>query len=323
MTQGLRVGDLGEFGLIDRLATLLGPSRAVVGIGDDTAVIDLDGPEYLLATVDMLVEGVHFQADIDGLVLGRRAMAVNLSDIAAMGGAPIFALVSIALPSPTLLEFVDRLYLGLQEQGRRFGAEVVGGNVTSTPGPFAIDVVLVGRVPRDEVILREGAQPDDRLLVSGSLGGPAARRLLSGRESAVPPAEPPEPRIALARALATLHLAHAGIDLSDGLGSDLHHLAARSSVGAVLYEDRLPISSSTRRIAQELGTNATELALYGGEDYELLFAVPPDRINDAIEAAGGVPLHDVGRVLEPQEGVVLERADGTRAPLEPRGWTHF
>jgi thiamine-monophosphate kinase len=165
------IGALGEFGLIERIRNLIGPTTAVVGIGDDAAVLDVGSPDYLLATADMLVQGVHFGDDADPETLGRHALAVNLSDIAAMGGTPTFALTSLALPNSTTQGFAEGLYLGLRAEARRFDVAIVGGNISSTEGPVVIDVTLLGVVPRDELLLREGAQPGDALVVSGVLGG--------------------------------------------------------------------------------------------------------------------------------------------------------
>jgi thiamine-monophosphate kinase len=323
MSREESIEGLGEFGLIDRIGQLVGPSEAVVGIGDDAAVLDLGEPDYLLATVDMLVERIHFPQDADARDLGRRALAVNLSDIAAMGGIPRFALVSLALPEKTPKARVERLFEGLRDEGNRYGVSIVGGNITSTPGPLAIDVTLLGRVPRDEVLLRSGARPGDLLVVSGTLGQRAAQRLLHDRVPSAPPPGVPEPRIGLGRALAAAGLAHAAIDISDGVGSDLHHLASRSGVGALVEGARLPISGETQRAAGRLWLDPLQLALFGGEDYELLLAIPPDRLDAAIDAAGAVPLRAIGQVTARGAGVVLQSPNGESRPLEARGWKHF
>lgn len=323
MTAGDSIHDRGEFGMIDRIRTMLGAGSAIVGIGDDAAVLDVGAPEYLLATVDMLVQGVHFPDVLDSDSLGKQALAISLSDIAAMGGTPSAALISLALPAETPSAFVDGLYAGLSAEATRFGVAIVGGNMSSTPGPITIDVLVLGRVPPTEVLLRSGAEPGDILAVSGTLGERAAERLMQEHNPDHPYSATPEPRVSLGRALAAGRLAHAAIDLSDGLGSDLRHLAERSQVGAVLYEKQLPISSVTRQVAAERQEEATELALYGGEDYELLLAIPPDRIVAAIDAAGSVALHAVGLVLDERDGISLERADGRRVELAARGWQHF
>ena len=172
------VGGIGEFELIDRLSGLVGGSAAVVGIGDDAAVLDFGGTDYVLATVDMMVQDVHFELrDTDPRLIGRRAIAINVSDIAAMGGEPSFALISLALPAECPVDFVERLYEGLRHESGLTGAGIVGGNMTRTSGPICIDVTVLGRVPKDEVVLRSGARAGDILAVTGTLGGAAARRL--------------------------------------------------------------------------------------------------------------------------------------------------
>lgn len=316
------IGEIGEFALIERLAGLLGPGSAVVGIGDDTAVIDRPGMDYLLATVDMLVAGVHFHPEVDVEAVGRHALAVNLSDIAAMGGIPEHALVSLVLPPSTPTSRIEGLYRGLREEGGNAGVTIVGGNMARTSAEFAVDVVLLGRVPKDQVVLRRGATPGDILVVSGTLGVTAADRLRSMRTNtswtwAV------QARLGVGQALAAAHLAHAMIDLSDGLGGDLHHLCKASGTGAVIYAERLPISIRLRMLCKDLGLDPHDLALYGGEDYELLIAMAEADLERARDLSGTVPLSVVGTVLAPDQGVSLERAGGRRIPLNPAGWRHF
>lgn len=333
MSRQQTLADIGEFGLIDRIASIVGETGAVIGIGDDTAVVDLHTGDYLLATVDMLVEGVHFRrATIGAFELGRRALAITLSDIAAMGGSPSFALTSIAASPDTPLRFVEDLYRGIRFEGEGVGVGLIGGNTTRTAGPITLDVTLLGTVPRNEAVRRRGAQPGDALVVTGLLGEAAARRLLLDHPHLMEAGDfteflsryaVPEPRISAGRDLAARHLAHAMLDISDGLASDLHHLTQASAVGAVIYEENLPISTTARSIAGLVGLNPSELALFGGEDYELLFAVAENAVDDARAAVGRLPLYVVGTVLAPEHGLLLERFGGAREPLPARGWTHF
>jgi thiamine-monophosphate kinase len=319
--------ELGEFGLIERLARLVPGSTAVVGIGDDAAVLDMGGPDYLLATVDMLVEGVHFDPEtVEPHVLGRRALAINVSDIAAMGGEPSFALISLALPPKCSARFLDQVYEGLAEEAALTSTGIVGGNVTGTSGPLCIDVTLLGRVPRGEVVLRSGAQPGDFLVVTGHLGGAAGLR--AAAKSTAPLVTDglslvPVSRVAAARALASAGLAHAMMDLSDGLAGDLHHLCRASNVGAVVWADRLPISGVTGAIATSLGISAESLALTGGEDYELLIALSARDVERAQIRAGDVALTVIGEIVDPASGVTLLTNEGVRQELPPSGWTHF
>lgn len=316
---------VGEFGLIDKIVQIVGRSGAVAGIGDDTAVLDEPGDHYLLATVDMLVEGVHFRRDADAARrLGAKALAVNISDIAAMGGAPTFALTSIALPSDLSPEYVETVYRGMHDMAKQHGVGIVGGNISRAADTIVLDVTLLGRVPKAELILRNGARPGDALVVTGVLGtGAAARALVEAGQQAESAIPVPEPRVETGRRLAEGHLPRAMIDLSDGLGGDLRHLAEASGVGAVIYEEAIPVSVRTRRAAETLGINALDLALFGGEDYELLMALPAERVEEARRAAGPVPLAIVGTVLQPEHGVLLEEIGGRRVSLDRRGWRHF
>jgi thiamine-monophosphate kinase len=327
------VEDIGEFELIERLARFFSGSAAVVGVGDDAAVLDLGGADYVLASVDMMVQDVHFELrDADPGIIGRRAIASNVSDIAAMGGEPTFALTSLALPGTCPVDFVDRLYEGLIHEARLTGTGIVGGNITRTSGPICIDVTILGRVPKAEVVLRSGARPGDVLAVTGTLGGATADRLirLSSREDKPFRASwttgqypIPIPRVAVARRLAERRLPQAMLDLSDGLAGDIRHLCRASKVGAVIYEDRLPISSRTRAIAEDLGVTPVSLALSGGEDYELLMAFSSDDLAAAHEAAGDVPLTVIGDVVAAIGAVTLVAESGDHRELPPSGWSHF
>lgn len=332
----MRVRDVGEFPLIERLGAIVGRRRAdvVVGIGDDAAALDLGGEALVLLTVDSQVEGVHFvRGWIPPRLLGRRLLAVNASDIAAMGGEPTHALVSLVLPPELELDWLEELYRGLGEEGDRLGASVVGGNVARSGDGVVLDLALLGRVPRGELLTRAGARPGDLVLVTGTLGAPAAGLWLSERPAAdVPYREAllarhlaPTPRVREGRAIAASRLATAMIDLSDGLGSDVLHLCDRSGVGVRVHAGRLPLAPGVAEVARYSGTAPWEPALYGGEDFELLFTAPPPAA-DAIRArlaALGTAVTPVGEVLPPSEGRWLVLPDGRPVPLEGRGFTHF
>ncbi len=311
--------------MIGRIARIVGtPGNGVVlGIGDDAAVIDVAGPDYLLATVDMLVERVHFLADAPPRILGRRALAINISDIAAMGGSPRVALVSLALPASTPEEWVVDLYSGIAEEAGTFGCSVAGGNLSRIDGPRCVDLTVLGGVPREELLTRSGARPGDILGVTGVLGTEAARRALTGARTDVD-LPVPVPRVTAGRALAETRRVHAMMDISDGLSGDLRHLARASDVGAILYANRIPVSIAARRAGQFLGIDPLSLALGGGEDYELLIAAPEEDW-EMLEASVGekTSLYQVGTVLAAGEGIVLEQPGGTREPLDATGWSHF
>lgn len=286
----------GEFAAIARirqqLAHLPPVPGVVVGPGDDAAVLDPPAGERLVATVDMVVEGVHFdRRSIGPRALGRRALAVNLSDVAAMGGRPLWALISLALTWESDDAFLAALYDGFLDMARQYRLAIVGGNLARSPDRLVIDVALIAAAAQP--VLRSGARPGDRLAVTGPLGAAAAawERERIHLE--------PTPRVAEGQALAGR--ATAMMDLSDGLAQDLGHLCAASGVGAALFSHRIPVAPGA----------TLEHALFGGEDYELLVALPPD-------AEPPIPLHVIGQVRPAAEGITL---DGV--PLELRGWDHF
>lgn len=332
----MRIDDLGEFGLIARIARLAGTAAAgaELGIGDDTAVLDTGGERLLLATIDIQVEGRHFLRErTDAYRLGRRTAAINLSDIGAMGGEPRWALVSLALPGDLDVAWVDELYRGLTEELGRFGAAVVGGNLSGAAA-IVIDLALLGAVERGRVLRRDGARPGDVILVTGTLGASAAGRSaldagLDGADPVVADAvtahRTPAPRVPEGRAIAAAGGATAMLDLSDGLSSDLGHICDASGVGAVVDARRLPVAEGARRLAARLGLDPVRLAVAGGEDYELLFTAPPPAVaplREAVRAATGIAVAEIGRITHATEGRWL--VDGeTRVPLAATGWDHF
>lgn len=331
-------GELGEFPLIDRLAARLGRPRpdVVVGIGDDVAVVESAAGRLTLATCDVQVAGVHFLPDrVDPWRLGRKAAAINISDIAAAGGRPTHFLSSLVLPSDTEVAFVERLYDGLTAEAQRWGADVIGGNV-SGGATLVIDLTLLGEVPPDELLRRDRARPGDRVLVTGALGAAAAGLHLllhpdAGLEEAVRQAaldafETPTPRVAEARVAAGAGGVGAAIDVSDGLAADLGHVCDRSGVGVRVDASRLPVASAARAVASAAGADALAWALGGGEDYELLLTARPDRADalaQAIRHATGTPVTVIGEMIPAAEGRRLVREDGTAVPLSPEGWRHF
>ncbi len=335
----MQISELGEFPLIDRLAGIVSVERpdVVVGIGDDVAVLADTGNELLLATVDCQVEDVHFLRDrITPRQLGRRALAINLSDIASMGGEALYALVSLVLPAETEVAWIEEVSRGLREEADRFGVAVVGGNMARSPKGALLDVCVLGRVRREHLLLRSGARPGDRVLVTGSLGDSAAGLYLLLEPNLDVPAEDrerllarhftPTPRLREAAVIAQARLATAMIDVSDGLSSDVGHVCDRSGVGVRLWAARLPISSAARRVAELIGKPPWRLALEGGEDFELCFTAAPEAVEtlaDAVQHQTGTPVTVVGEVLPADEGRWLVLEDGREVPLEARGWEHF
>lgn len=329
------VASLGEFGLIGRIQRQLRQPEADVrvGIGDDTAVIDTGGPALLLATVDMQVEGRHFlRARTPPELLGRRVGAVNLSDIAAMGGVPRWALVSLALPSRLPVRWVDSFYSGLDQILGEFGAYVVGGNLSGA-GRISADLTLLGEVARDRVLTRRGASPGDAILVTGSLGRSAVGRaaLDAGSEggqaaSVIALHRSPWPRVREGQAVAAAGGVTAMIDLSDGLAGDLPHILDASGCGATIDARLLPIADDTRSVAVALGLDPLTLALAGGEDFELLLTASPQvvtRLRAAVASVSDTPLTQIGEVRPSHTGRTLTLPSGVVVPLRPGGWDHF
>jgi thiamine-monophosphate kinase len=286
-----------EFELIEAFtrAAPRGGAGVLLGIGDDAALLRPPRGLDLAVTVDAVVEGVHFGAGFTPEDVGWKALAVNLSDLAAMGARPLWALCALAVPRGADPRRLVRAGRGLAVCARRFGVALAGGNV-SRAAELSLTVTAVGGVAPGRALRRDGARPGDRLLVSGSLGGAALGLHPRAPASALRRQRRPEPRVALGRALAGV--ASACIDLSDGLLQDLGHLAHASGVGAVVQAGSVPLHPALRRLAA-LDPRLGELALAGGEDYELLAAVPPGRVPRALAAAARlrVPLREVGEVV--------------------------
>jgi thiamine-monophosphate kinase len=307
--------------------------RVVLGFGDDAALLQ-SGERLLVVTTDLLVEGTHFRREtMDPYSLGWKAVAVNISDVAAMGGEPTFAFVSIALPDVDI-GFVRELYQGMEDISRRFGSRVVGGDTNRVTGEIVINVAQLGEVEKGHQTLRSAARVGDRLLVTGTLGDSLAGfRLLDalGAEKARVVSEEavmrhlrPIPRVPEARAAVAKGLIHGMMDLSDGLAIDLGKMCEASGVGARVFPDRLPVSDALRAAAERLGEDPAALAASGGEDYELLIAAAPEsaqELIDTVRAATGTLVTEIGEFVE-GDGAVLVDGSGAESPLRA-GWKHF
>jgi thiamine-monophosphate kinase len=323
---GMKLSELGEFGLIDRLGDLLGEApEGETWIGDDAAVLRAPGGTILF-TADLLVEGVHFDlAWTPPADLGYKAVAVNCSDVAAMGGTPRRALVSLGVRPGIEVDFLEALYAGMRECSDAFGMAVVGGDV-SRCDQLVVSVALLGNPAGRRVIERRGARPGDVICVTGSLGAAAAGlRLMKAGQPVPPPLRAaflrPVPRVREVEVLRRF-LPNAMIDVSDGLAADLGHLCDASGVGATVDAARLPLIDTAGLPA---GLDALDLALGGGEDYELCFTIVAERAERAaseVEAATGTRVHLIGEVTEEADGRVLV-VDGTAQPLAASGWDHL
>jgi len=314
----------GEFELIDAIRAALGPPAedVVVGIGDDAAVLSLPAGEELVVTTDMLVEGRHFEFGgdpADASAIGWKALAVSVSDVAAMGARARWAVVSVALRSEHTGVVADGLTAGLRRCAERFGLSIVGGDTTASPGPLVVNVTLAGSVARGSAVLRSGARVGDAICVTGALGGSLLGRHLR-----------PQPRQDEALSLVKEGVVHAMIDISDGLSSDLGHVLDASGVGAELWSARIPVHADAVERAAATGQTPLAHALHDGEDFELLFATTEDVAERlVIDGVAGTPVAHIGRVTaSPQRAITIvgTRADGTPGdpqPLERRGHDHF
>ncbi len=283
----MKIEKVGEFGLIERLSRFAPAGKGVFkGIGDDAAVLPYTKSKYQLLTTDMMAEDVHFTRDMGAQKIGYKALAVNISDIAAMGGLPTYAVVSIGLPKARDVRFVEDLYKGMAVLAKKFNVSIVGGD-TIKADKLIINVALMGEVEKKYLVTRDGAKPGDWIFVSGPLGG----SLTSGRHLTF------TPRIKEARHLVKTCKPSAMMDLSDGLAGDLDHILKASHVGAQLLEDAVP---------RNMGVSLKD-ALTNGEDFELLFTVPPSKAE---------------RLMEDFYPIGIITAD-TKQRINAKGFTHF
>jgi len=286
----------------------------LLGPGDDAAVLRMAEVDQCAVTVDLLTDGVDFRlSEIEPRRAGRKAMAVNLSDLAAMAARPLAAVVAVALPRRDGLRLGLELFEGMLPLAERFSVAIAGGDTNSWDGPLAISVTMLGAVTPRGPLRRGGARPGDRILVTGSLGGSILGHHLDFT-----------PRVDEALTLAERYDLHAGIDISDGLSVDLGHLVEESGCGAVLDLDAVPIADAARKLAQQLGDGSTALdhALHDGEDFELILAVPPPEARRILaERPVDVPITDVGQFIAEPGLWQTDRAGGRRG-LIPQGWQH-
>ncbi len=330
----MKLSSLGEFGLIDsirKLSARQSPS-VLIGMGDDAAALKIAPASILLATTDMLLEDVHFDLSYtDYYSLGWKAAAVNLSDIAAMGGIPRFCLTSLGIPPSVPVEQIKEFYRGLNTVLRSHRALLVGGDTCLSREKLIVNIVVLGESEKPRIVARAGAQPGDRIFVTGTLGDSAAGLELlrsgvgsrgrgAGEKKLIQRHLRPVPRVDWGMLIARSKCAHAMIDISDGLSSDLAHICDESGVGAKIFAENLPYSRSLRPVADALGKSPLHYALSGGEDYELLFTAPKkSRIK---LQSMGIPLTEIGEVTKNRK-LFLVDGQGKEKPLLPVGYDHF
>ena len=298
----MKLSRIGEFGLIERI-TRRGPRlpSTVVGIGDDCAVLK-SSVNYQLVTTDALIENVHFKRKGSSFfALGQKALAANISDIAAMGGWPTHALVTIGLPANLSVKAVDDLYRGINALARKNKIDIVGGDTVSSPQALVISITLLGEVKKANLLLRSTAKVGDLICVTGTFGGPALQGYDSRRSTV-------DGRLSEARTIAKSRLATAMIDSSDGLARSVLEICKASKVGARIWSDKVPIAPGA----------TLDQALYGGEEYELVFTVPKSKITKL-----KVKTTVVGEVMSLEFGVKLVDKHDRIKSLKSGGYEHF
>jgi thiamine-monophosphate kinase len=303
--------------------------RLRLGPGDDAAVLRLGNRAECVATVDLLTDGVDFKLSgvggVDPRRVGHKALAVNLSDLAAMGARPLAALIAVALPRKGGEKLAVELFEGLLPLAQRFNVALAGGDTNSWDGPLVISITAIGELTQRGPLVRSGAKPGDQIIVTGPLGGSILGRHLDF-----------EPRVNEALLLHERYTLHAGIDISDGLAKDLGHIATESGCGAIVEQGSIPVSDAAKKLAADLNDGSTPLdhALFDGEDFELILAAPPDDAQrmladntplplgeGRVRGAAPMSLYRIGEfVAEP--GLWLVDASGQRVPLPPRGYEH-
>jgi len=328
---------IGEFGFIKKISRgcLTRPDSIIKAIGDDAAAFTTDPARISLVTTDLLVERIHFLRNvISGFDLGYKSLAVNLSDIAAMGGTARESFVSIAIPEDCPLDYLEAVYEGMKELATRFDVNILGGDTTGSKVDLVINVVVYGTISQEEMMCRDAARPGDIIFSTGYLGDSKAglhlilnnipadsdewRNLLRAHLR-------PVPHLAEGRFLAQQPAVKAAIDISDGLSSDLGHIAEQSGVGAILDAAKIPVSGDLKLFCRQFNFDPVEYALAGGEDYTLLCTISPEEaegIATEFEKKFKRPLFRIGEITAATE-MKINYPDGSSSPIAPCGWNHF
>lgn len=330
-----------EFDFIRALRERASTSPSVTGIGDDAAVFQTGPGKQSVITTDLLIEDVDFRrTTFPPHLLGHKALAVSLSDIAAMGARPRWSLISIGIPADVWeTDFVDRMYGGWFELANRYDVQLIGGDTSRTDEKIVIDSIVLGECAANQALKRSGAKPGDQIFVTGSLGAAAAglRLVERGAHLAAQNLDDeetqkldhlllrqlrPEPRVGWGIVLGEERLATSMIDISDGLSSDLNHVCEASGVGALIDSSLLPIDHQVTELCGRRALDPLQLALHGGEDFELLFTVSPNNLNRLPRRVDGTQITRIGEIKMQDEGIRI--SEGTRIwELNPGGWKHF
>jgi thiamine-monophosphate kinase len=333
----MSLAEIGEFGFIKKISRkcLIRPDRIIKAIGDDAAAFTTEPDKVALITTDLLVERIHFlRKSISGFDLGYKSLAVNLSDIAAMGGTAREAFVSIAVPADCSLSYLEAVYDGMKELAAAFDVNILGGDTTTSKIDLIINVVVYGAVAREQMLCRDAARPGDAIFSTGCLGDSRAglHLILNNIEAEndqlqhlLQAHRRPEPHLREGRFLAQQPGVRAAIDTSDGLSSDLGHIVEESGVGATLFYENIPVSEDLKAFCSRFRFDPAEYALSGGEDYTLLCTIAPaeaERIAGNFQSTFNRPLFRIGEITAGKKMKIIH-PDGSCRPIAPTGWDHF
>jgi thiamine-monophosphate kinase len=343
------ISQIGEFGLIKKIKSIVDISvddstiydNLLMGVADDTAVYKPSSSKVQLLTTDAMVEAVHFDLTFTSLAhVGRKAIVSNISDVAAMCGVPRYATVTLCLPQKISVEMVEEFYKGVVSACKKYSCLIVGGDTTATAGNLVVSISLIGEADPEKVIYRSGAKVGDLFCATGHLGASHAglkilirekNRYLESNEKFSPNLEPykmiiekyllPKPRLDISKIISDNVKVNAMIDISDGLASEVHHICNSSGVGADVWEHNIPVHTYTQKIADEFSEDVINYALYGGEEYELLFTLSDNDYEKLETLTSDVTI--LGRVTDKSKGINIVRENGEREPLQFNGWDHF
>jgi len=335
----LDIREIGEFGLIERIESKLSSSHKdiIKGIGDDASVTQVPKGKLLLSTSDTLIEDVHFSLNFaSAFNLGRKSLAVNISDIAAMGGIPRFFLISMGIPQKISVEFIDEFIDGIRDVALSFHAHAIGGDTTFSPGKLVIQITLFGEAIPGYVIYRNNANVGDYIYVTGNLGDSAlGLKILDTKDEPSKVEEKfrdlveehnnPTPRVNEGRLIAENRIASAMIDISDGLISDLGHVCKQSKVGAKIWLENLPLSKAFQEFSREFTDHPMDLPLSGGEDYELLFTVDKGNVDllNKIKHGFQTKVTLIGEIVRQDYGISVLDNNGQGYTMKKKGFDHF
>jgi thiamine-monophosphate kinase len=330
----VKIKDIGEFGFIERIkgGCLTRDKGVIRGIGDDCCVFKAAGEMATLMTTDMLVEKIHFLLNsIPPFQLGRKSLAVNMSDIAAMGGTPKEAVISIAIPETIDLVFLDTLYDGMKSIAKEYEINLLGGDTTASPAHLVINIAMVGEALEEEILYRSGAKVGDVIFLTGPVGSSAAGleiiltgRSFAGGDDLVNAHQDPYPHVKAGRIIASKKVANSLIDVSDGVAADLGHICAESKLGAIIAEEMIPTTERFQAYCNRFNPDSRRLSLHVGEDYVLLGTVPEKsaaHLQEALQSEG-CEFYPIGHTVA-EAGLKLKSHDGAIEVIGKEGWDHF